>query len=50
MLGALLFLVIKRKEMQPLKIKSPLLLAIFLGGNMITIVLLMLVSINVEVC
>ena len=49
-LGALVFLVIKRKEMQPLKIKSPLLLAIFLVGNMITVVLLMLVSINVEVC
>jgi hypothetical protein len=49
-LGALSFLVIKRKEMQPLKIRSPILLAIFLIGNIVTVVLLMIVMINVEVC
>jgi hypothetical protein len=49
-LGALTTLVVKRKEIQPLKIKSPLLLAIFLVANMITIVLIMFVMINVEVC
>jgi hypothetical protein len=49
-LGALTTLVLKRKEIQPLKIKSPLLLAIFLVANMITIVLIMFVMINVEVC
>ena len=49
-LGGITFLVFKRKEMQPLKIKSPQLLAIFLVGNMVTVLLLFIVSINVEVC
>jgi hypothetical protein len=49
-LGALTVLVFKRKEIQPLKIKSPLLLAIFLVGNMVTVLLIMFVMINVEVC
>lgn len=49
-LGALTFLVIKRKEMQPLKIKSPQLLSIFLIGNIVTIIFLFFVSVNVEVC
>ena len=49
-LGALTALVVKRKEIQPLKIKSPLLLAIFLVGNMVTVLLIMFVMINVEVC
>jgi len=48
-LGALTFLVIKRKEMQPLKIKSPQLLSIFLIGNIVTIIFLFFVSVNVEV-
>ena len=49
-LGGLAVLVVKRKEIQPLKIKSPLLLAIFLVGNMVTVLLIMFVMINVEVC
>ena len=49
-IGVLLFYVAKRREIQPLKIKSPLLLAMFLFGNMTTIILLMLVMINAEVC
>lgn len=43
-------MVLRRKEMQPLKIKSPTLLAIFLVANMLTVVLLMLIMINVEEC
>ena len=49
-IGVLLFFVARRREIQPLKIKSPLLLSLFLFGNMTTIVLLMLVMINAEVC
>jgi hypothetical protein len=42
-------LVVLRKEHQPLKLKSPMLLTIFLLGNIATIVLITLIYINAEV-
>ena len=41
--------VVLRKEHQPLKLKSPMLLTIFLLGNIATIVLITLIYINAEV-
>lgn len=45
-LSVLTFFVFKRKDMQPLKIKSPQLLTLFLMANITSIVLLMLIQLN----
>lgn len=49
-LTALTVVVIKKKDNQALKIKSPLLLIIFMCANIVSVVLLCLVYLNAEVC
>lgn len=49
-LAVLMFYVLKRKDMQALKIKSPTLLAVFLGADILSIILLLIVYLNTEVC
>ena len=44
----LIVLVLMRKERQPLKLKSPLLLVIFLLGNITTIILMTLIYVDAE--
>ena len=46
--GAIAYMVYKRRELQPLKIRSPTLLTLFLIGNTCTIVLMFIVQMNVE--
>ena len=43
-------MVLKRKEIQPLKLRSPKLVSLFLIGNICTVVLLTLVQLNAEFC
>ena len=47
-LTILAVMVFKRREIQPLKLKSPQLLTLFLVGNVLTVVFLALIQLNVE--
>jgi membrane-associated HD superfamily phosphohydrolase len=49
-LTLLAIMVYSRREVQPLKIKSPTLLTLFIIANILTVALLCLVQLNIETC
>ena len=49
-MGVILYLLMSRKEIQPLKIRSPKLLILCVLGNTLMIIMLLLIQIQRELC